>query len=226
MSSFASYAVERKFSRHPEQFGKGAIEGVAGPETANNAASQCGFIPLFTLGIPANVTTAILLGALMLFGLQPGPMLIRNNPDMFWGVVASMYVGNVMLVILNLPLIGVWVRVLLVPYSLLFPLILLFCLVGVYMPNNSIAEIWIMIVFGVIGYIFQKIQIPLAPLALAMVIGRVFENALRQSLLKSQGSLLIFFQRPISATLMSIGILLLIIGFFPQLWAVRKKLNE
>jgi putative tricarboxylic transport membrane protein len=226
MSSMTSYAVERRLSKHPERFGKGTIEGVAGPETANNAASQCGFIPLFTLGIPANVTTAILLGALMLFGLQPGPMLIKNNPDLFWGTVASMYVGNGMLVILNLPLIGMWVRVLLIPYTLLFPLILLFCLVGVYIPNNSVDELWLMIFFGVVGYIFQKIRIPLAPLTLAMVIGRVFENAFRQSLLLSQGSLMIFFQRPISGTLISIAILLLILGSIPQLWAIREKLKE
>lgn len=161
----------------------------------------------------------------MLFGLQPGPMLIKNNPDLFWGTVASMYVGNGMLLILNLPLIGMWVRVLLIPYTLLFPLILLFCLVGVYIPNNSVDELWLMIFFGVVGYIFQKIQIPLAPLTLAMVIGRVFENAFRQSLLLSQGSLMIFFQRPISGTLISIAILLLVLGSLPQLWGIREKLR-
>jgi putative tricarboxylic transport membrane protein len=211
LSTFASYAVERRCSKHPERFGHGAIEGVAGPETANNAAAQCGFIPLFTLGIPANVTTAILLGALMLFGVKPGPMLISSNPELFWGVVASMYVGNVMLLILNLPLIGLWVQVLKVPYSILFPLILLFCLVGVYIPNTSIDEIWIMIFFGGLGYFFRKTGFELAPLTLAMVIGPIFENAFRQSLLMSVGDFSIFLTRPISAALLGSSFLLILI---------------
>jgi putative tricarboxylic transport membrane protein len=188
LSSFVSYGVERKFSKHPEKFGKGAIEGVAGPESANNAAAQCGFIPLLTLGIPANVATAILLGALMILGVQPGPMLLSTNPELFWGTIASMYVGNGMLLVLNLPLIRLWVQVLKVPYSLLFPIILLLCIVGVNVPNNSIAEIWIMILFGGIGYLFKKMDYEPAPMVMAIVIGPIFENAFRQSLLMSVGS--------------------------------------
>jgi putative tricarboxylic transport membrane protein len=226
LSSFLSYAIERKLSKHPERFGKGAIEGVAGPESANNAAAQCGFIPLLTLGIPANVATAILLGAFMLLGVQPSPMLISRNPELFWGVIASMYVGNGMLLILNLPLIAIWVKVLKIPYSLLFPLILLFCLIGVYIPNKSVAEIWIMIVFGIIGYIMKKIDYEFAPMVLAMVIGPIFENAFRQSLIMFRGDFSIFFTRPISAVLLGCTILLLILGFVPKIWAFRGKLQE
>lgn len=216
LSTFASYAVERKFSKHPERFGKGAIEGVAGPESANNAAAQCGFIPLLALGIPANSSTAILLGALMLFGISPGPALMSTKPDLFWGTIASMYIGNGMLLILNLPLIGIWVKVLKIPYSLLFPLILLFCLVGVYIPNHSIAEIWIMILFGGIGYIFTKTGYELAPMVLAMVIGPIFENAFRQSLIISMGDLYIFVSQPISAFLVGCSAFLVILSVFPR----------
>jgi putative tricarboxylic transport membrane protein len=226
LSSFLSYAIERKFSKHPERFGKGAIEGVAAPESANNAAAQCGFIPLLSLGVPANVATAILLGALMLLGVQPSPMLITTHPDLFWGTIASMYVGNAMLLILNLPLIGLWVQVLKVPYGLLFPLILLFCLVGVYVPNMSIPEIWIMIVFGGIGYIMKKVDYEFAPMVLAMVIGPILENAFRQALIMSMGDFSIFFASPISAILLGITILLLILGFVPKLWSFREKLDE
>jgi putative tricarboxylic transport membrane protein len=226
LSTFVSYAAERKFSKHPEQFGRGAIEGVAGPESANNAAATCGFIPLLTLGIPANVTTAILLGALMLLGIQPGPMLLSTHPDLFWGTIASMYIGNGMLLILNLPLIGLWIKVLQVPYSLLFPLILLFCLIGVYIPNNSIAEIWIMILFGGIGYIFKKIDFEVAPMVLAMVISPIFENAFRQSLIISMGDLSIFLVRPISAFLLGCSAFLLILGFVPKIWSFRKKVSR
>jgi putative tricarboxylic transport membrane protein len=222
LSTFVSYAVERKFSKHPEQFGKGAIEGVAGPESANNAASQCGFIPLLTLGVPPNVTTAILLGALMIIGVQPGPLLISSRPDLFWGTIASMYVGNAMLLVLNLPLIGLWVQVLRIPYSLLFPLVLLFCLIGVYIPNSSIEEIWIMLVFGGIGYVLRKMKYEFAPLVLAMVISPIFENAFRQSLLLSLGSFSIFFTRPISACLLGCSFLLLALGFAPKLRPVPR----
>jgi putative tricarboxylic transport membrane protein len=226
LSSFLSYAVERKLSKHPERFGKGAIEGVAAPESANNAAAQCGFIPLLSLGVPANVATAILLGALMLLGVQPSPMLISTHPDLFWGVIASMYVGNAMLLVLNLPLIGLWVQVLKVPYALLFPLILLFCLVGVYVPNMSVPEIWIMIIFGGIGYIMKKMDYEFAPMVLAMVIGPIFENAFRQSIIMSMGDFSIFVGSPISAILLGMTILLLILGFIPKLWSFREKLEQ
>ena len=224
LASFLSYAMERKLSTHPERFGKGAIEGVAGPETANNAAAQCGFIPLLTLGIPANVATAILLGALMLLGVPPSPMLMSTHPDLFWGTIASMYVGNAMLLVLNLPLIGLWVQVLRVPYAVLFPLILLFCLVGVYVPNRSVAEIWIMIAFGGIGYLMKKVDYEFAPLVLAMVIAPILENAFRQSLILSVGEFSIFFTRPISASLLGCAILLLVLGFVPQFTSLRQRL--
>jgi putative tricarboxylic transport membrane protein len=226
LSSFLSYAVERKFSKHPERFGKGAIEGVAGPESANNAAAQCGFIPLLTLGVPANVATAILLGSLMLLGVQPSPMLISTHPDLFWGVIASMYIGNAMLLVLNLPLIVLWVQVLKIPYSLLFPLVLLFCLIGVYIPNRNVAEIWIMIIFGIIGYIMKKIDYEFAPMVLAMVIGPLFEDAFRQSIIMSTGDFFIFFSRPISFALLSCAILLIIFGSIPKISLFREKLKE
>jgi putative tricarboxylic transport membrane protein len=226
LSTFSSYSLERKVSKHPEQFGKGAIEGVAGPESANNAAAQCGFIPLLTLGIPSNIATALLLGGLILTGVQPGPLLITSHPDLFWGTIASMYIGNVMLLILNLPLIGIWVKVLKIPYSLLFPIILVFCLLGAYVANKNVADIWIMIFFGGVGYIFKKIDYEFAPLVIAMVIGPIFENAFRQSLILSQGDISIFFTRPISLVLISCAIILLVLGFVPSIWSFRSKLKE
>jgi putative tricarboxylic transport membrane protein len=217
IASFAAYAVEKRFSKHPEKFGSGAIEGVAGPESANNAASQASFIPLLTLGIPANVVMAILLGALMIYNIKPGPLLIKNHPDLFWGVVGSMYIGNVMLLILNVPLIGVWVKILKIPYPILFPLILLFCLIGVYSVNNSVVEITIMIIFGIVGYLMKKFKYEAAPLILAFVLSPLIEIALRQSLLMSHGSFSIFFTRPISLILMAVAILLLVLPLIPGL---------
>lgn len=220
ISSFVSYAVERKVSKHPEKFGTGMIQGVAGPESANNAATGGAFIPLLTLGIPANSVMAILLGALMIHGMQPGPMLVKEQPDLFWGVITSMYLGNVMLLVLNLPLIGLWVRILKVPYPILFPLILLFCLVGSYSLNNSIVEVLIMILFGIIGYFFKKFEYEPAPLVLALVLGPMLEAALRRSLLLSAGDPTIFLTRPISAVLMIISFCLLVFPLIPWL---RKK---
>jgi putative tricarboxylic transport membrane protein len=190
---------------------------VAGPESANNAASQASFIPLLTLGIPANVVMAILLGALMIYNIKPGPLLIKNHPDLFWGVVGSMYIGNVMLLILNIPLIGIWVKILKVPYPILFPLILLFCLIGVYSVNNNMVEIVIMIIFGIVGYLMKKFKYEAAPLILAFVLSPLLENALRQSLLMSHGSFSIFFTRPISLILMVVAILLLVLPLIPGL---------
>lgn len=224
MGSFASYALEKKISKHPEKFGTGAIQGVAGPESANNAASTANFIPLLTLGMPANAVMALLLGALMIHGVRPGPMLIQENPDIFWGVVTSMYLGNIMLVILNLPLIGLWVRLLTIPYRILFPLILFFCFIGAYSLNNNIWEIIIMIIFGVIGYVMRKFKYEAAPFVFAFVLGPFMEMALRQSLLMSEGTFSIFFTRPISATLMIIGIALFIIQAFPKFKS--KKLGD
>ncbi|MCX5907627.1 MAG: tripartite tricarboxylate transporter permease, partial [Deltaproteobacteria bacterium] len=187
ISSFVSYAVEKKVSKHPEKFGTGAIEGVAGPESANNAATGGAFIPLFSLGIPSNPVMAVLLGALMIHGIVPGPNMLRQNPDLFWGVVVSMYVGNAMLLVLNLPLIGLWVRLLKVPYAILFPLILLFCLIGGYTVNNKIVDVYIMILFGIAGYLLRKFRYESAPLILAFVLGPLLEDALRQSLIISEG---------------------------------------
>jgi len=223
ISSFISYAVEKKISRHPEKFGTGVIEGVAGPESANNSASAGAFIPLLTLGIPCNPVTALLLGAMIVFGMQPGPLLLTQHPDLFWGTIASMYVGNFMLLALNLPLIGIWVRILKVPYAILFPLILLFCLIGVYSINNSITEMLMMILFGIIGYFFKKFEYEAAPLILALVLGPMFDVALRRSLLTSAGDITTFITRPISAVLLGSALVILV---FPLLPWFKKKRNE
>lgn len=226
LASFLSYIVERRLAKEPERFGRGAIEGVAGPESANNAAAQCGFIPLLSLGIPSNVATALLLGALVILGVQPSPTLITTHPDLFWGTVASMYVGNVMLLILNLPLIGLWVQILRIPYAMLFPGILLFGLIGVYMVNMSIAEVWIMILFGLIGYVMKKTDYEFAPLVLALVIAPIFENAFRQSLILSGGSFSIFVAQPLSAFLMMLALAALIMQLVPQVRAVASKVQD
>ena len=214
LASFVSYAIEKRVSKYPEKFGTGVIEGVAAPESANNAAAQSSFIPLLSLGIPPNVVMAVLFGGLLIHGIQPGPLLIRNNPDIFWGVVMSMYIGNVMLLALNLPLIGMWVRILKVPYTILFPLILLFCLIGVYSVNNSVLDIYLMILFGVIGYFMRKFDFEPAPLALAYVLSPMLETSLRQSLNISGGSFFIFFSRPISLVCMVFVIGLLVFQIY------------
>jgi len=226
IASFTSYATEVKFSKHPEEFGRGAIEGVAGPETANNAGAGGAYIPLFTLGLPSNVIMALLLGAMMIYGVQPGPRMIMQHPDLFWGVVASMYMGNVMLIVLNLPLIGLWVQVLKIPYHLLFPIILLFCLVGAYSMNNNVDEITIMVIFGVLGYFFKKFSYPCAPFILAMVLGPMMERALRQSLLVSAGSGWIFLTRPISLVTLLIAFALLASTVLPVIKKKRQVLRE
>jgi putative tricarboxylic transport membrane protein len=226
ISAFTAYAVEKKVSRHSEEFGRGAIAGVAAPESANNAATGGAFIPLLTLGIPTTATMAILLGALVIYGTQPGPMLIQEHPDLFWGVVASMYVGNIMLLVLNLPLIGLWVKVLRVPYPILFPLILLFCLIGAYSLNNNIAQILFMIIFGFLGYLFKKFKYEAAPLVLALVLGPMLEKALRRSLLHSGGDPTVFLTRPISAVLLAIAFVLLIFPLIPRLGKKKPAFAE
>jgi len=210
ITTFVSYAIEKKFSKHPEKFGTGTIEGVAGPEAANNAASSGTFIPLLSLGIPVNPSTAILLGALLILGLQPGPLLISSRPDLFWGVVASMYMGNVMLVVLNLPLIGLWVQILKVPYSLLYVFIVLICQIGAYSVNNDVNDVLLINIFGLFGYLMKRYQFEGAPLILGLVLGRMLENALRRSLMMSDGSPLIFFTRPISAVFLVVALFFLI----------------
>lgn len=211
IASFASYAMEKKLSRNPEKFGTGAIEGVAGPEAANNSAAGGGFIPLLVLGLPANAVMALLLGGLMIQGLQPGPLLIVQAPDLFWGVITSMYLGNIFLLILNLPLIGLWVRVLKIPYSILFPLVILFCLVGSYSVNNSVGDVVVMVIFGVVGYLMKKFGYEGAPLVLALVLGPMLEESLRQSLILSHGAFAVFFTRPISAGLLLSALILLLL---------------
>lgn len=221
ISSFAAYAVEKKVSAHPEKFGTGVIQGVAGPEAANNGATVGCFIPLLTLGIPSNAVMAILLGALMIHGMQPGPLLMKSHPELFWGAVVSMYMGNVMLLLLNLPMIGLWVKILKIPYPILFPLILLFCLIGAYSINNSLMDVLIMTVFGVIGYFFRKYEYEGAPLVLALVMAPLMETALRRSLLISEGSFSIFMARPISAILLTVAFILLVSPLIP--WFKKKR---
>ena len=207
LSSLVSYAVEKKASKHPEEFGKGAIEGVAGPESANNAAASSSFIPLLTLGIPGNASTAMIFAALLIHGITPGPFLIKEHADVFWGVVASMYLGNVVLLILNLPLIGIWVQLLRVPYAFMAPMIMVLTLVGVYSVNNNAFDIWVMLFMGVCGYLARKLKFDLGPLLLAFVLGPIMERSLRQALLMSNGKADIFFTHPISATLLAIAAL-------------------
>lgn len=225
LSSFASYAVEKRVSKHKEEFGTGAIEGVAGPETANNAACAGAFIPLLTLGIPSNVVMALILGALLVHGIIPGPLLITNQPELFWGVIGSMYMGNIMLLVLNLPLIGIWVKVLKVPQQILFPIVLLFCLLGVYSINYSVWEIEIMIFAGIFGYIMRKFKYEPAPMLLALVIGPMLEDAFIQSMIISSGDLSIFIIRPISAIALVFSMVLLISNVFKTLRAARTKIT-
>lgn len=221
LASLMSYAIEKKISKHPEKFGKGAIEGVAGPETANNAGAGGSFIPLLTLGIPCNVVMAVLMGALMIHGISPGPLLLKEHPNLFWGVVGSMYIGNVMLLALNLPLIPLWIKILKIPYSLLFPIIFLLCVIGSYSLNNSTWDIGVMIVFGILGYLMKKFEYPSAPLIMALVLGPMFEVALRQSLTMSNGNVFIFFSRPISAVFTISSFLILLSPLILSL--IRKK---
>src|SRR5262245_29259280 len=210
ISSFISYALEKKFSQHPERFGKGAIEGVAAPEAANNAAATSSFVPLLTLGIPGNASIAMIFAALLIHGVRPGPLLMSEKPDVFWGLVASMYLGNIVLLFLNLPLIGLWVRLLKVPYPLLAPPILVFVIIGAYSVNNSVFDVGITIAFGFFGYLMRKFDFEPAPLVLAMILGPQFAASLRRSLIYSRGDLGIFFQRPIAATLMALPLLMLL----------------
>ncbi|MBM4331748.1 MAG: tripartite tricarboxylate transporter permease [Deltaproteobacteria bacterium] len=226
ISSFVSYGMERKLSKHPEEFGKGAIAGVAGPESANNSATAGAFIPLLTLGLPSNAVMAILLGALMIYDTPPGPRLVSLRPDIFWGIISSMYIGNAMLLIFNLPLIGLWVKILRVPYPVLFPLILLFCLIGVYSLNNKTSEIGLMLLFGVLGYLMKKFKFDGAPLILAMVLGPLMDKSLRQALLMSGGSIGIFFESTICFILFSIIVVLLVLPLIPFVGRFRKRVGE
>ncbi len=204
ISSFLSYALEKKVSKHPEEFGHGAVAGVAGPESANNAASTGAFVPMLALGIPTGPVTAVLIAALLIHGVPPGPTLVNDHPEVFWGFVASMYVGNLMLLLLNLPLVGLFVHLLRIPYAYLYPLIIMFCVIGVYEVAHSIVDVWIMLIMGVVGYVLKKFNFDPAPLVLGLVIAPLFEMSLRQSLIMSNGNWSIFLQRPIAAVLIVI----------------------
>lgn len=210
IASFFSYTVEKRLSKHPDQFGKGAIEGVAGPETANNSASTGGFVPLLALGIPSNVIMGLVLGALIIHGVTPGPLIVKEHPEIFWGVIASMYIGNIMLLFLNLPLISLWVSVLRVPYRFLLPIIFLCCFIGAYAANNNYLDIILMLIFGIVGYVLRKLDYELAPFLLAMVLGPILERNFRNALNLSDGSFWFFAQKPISAVIFIICFLLLL----------------
>src|SRR5262249_11641185 len=216
-----SYAVEKKFSRHPERFGKGAIEGVAAPESANNSAATSSFVPLLTLGIPGNASIAMIFAALLIHGIRPGPLLVAEKPEVFWGLVASMYIGNIMLLVLNLPLIGLWVKLLKVPYPLLAPLILVFVLIGSYSVNNSSFDVGVTIAFGLLGYLLRKFDFEPAPLVLAMILGPQLEASLRRSLIYSRGDLMVFFERSIAAALLALAVLMLLSPLFRNLLSRR-----
>ena len=224
IASFASYAIEKKVSDTPERFGKGAIEGVAGPEAANNAAAGGAFIPLLTLGIPPNVVMALLLGAFIIHGIQPGPLMMSQNPAIFWGIVASMYIGNVMLLVLNMPLIGMWVQVLKVPYKVLFPLILMFCIVGVFSSGSAVFDVFVMTVFGVLGYLMRKFGYEAAPLVLAFVLGPMLENNLRKSLILSRGDFWFFIEKPISLACLIFAGLILVAPLLPAMSKKREAI--
>lgn len=215
-ASFMSYAIERRIARDPRRFGKGAIEGVAGPESANNAAVAGSMIPLLSLGIPSNPVTAILLGALIIQGIQPGPLFISQRPDLFWGVVASMYVGNVFLLLLNLPLIGLWVQLLRIPYRVLFPIVVLLAVVGTYSANKNVFDLWVMLGFGIAGYVLRKLKYDLAPFVLAFVLAPLLEQSLRQSLVMSSEGAIIFVKRPVTALLLVASAVLVALMFRRQ----------
>ncbi|HKA39832.1 MAG TPA: tripartite tricarboxylate transporter permease [Burkholderiales bacterium] len=223
ISAFSSYALEKKVAKDPSQFGKGDIRGVAAPESANNAAVQCAFITTLTLGIPHGATMALLLGALTIQGIQPGPQVMTQKPELFWGLIASMWIGNAMLLVLNLPLIGLWVKLLSVPYRLLFPAIMTFMVIGVYSINNSSLDVYVTILLGLLGYVFMKLKCEPAPLILAFVLGPLMEENLRRALLISRGDPTVFFTRPISAAFLIATVILLLVLVVP---AIRKKRQE
>ena len=223
LASFAAYTVEKKLSRTPERFGHGAIEGVAGPESANNAAAQTSFIPMLTLGIPANPVMALMIGAFIIQGHRAGPNVANDRPELFWGIIASMWLGNLMLVVLNLPLVGLWVRVLRVPYYMLFPAIMAFSAIGVYSINSNVFDMYSVAVFGVIGYLFFKLGCEPAPLLLGFVLGPMLEEHLRRAMIISRGDPMIFIQRPISLGLLVVAVLALVIVFLPSIARKREQ---
>jgi TctA family transporter len=226
IASFSSYMIEKKMAKDPSRFGKGAIEGVAGPESANNADAQCKFIPTLTLGIPASAVMALMLGALTIQGIAPGPQVMTQKPDLFWGLIASMWIGNAMLVILNLPLVGLWVMLLKVPYRLLFPAIMAFSCIGIYSVNNSPFELYLTAIFGIIGLAWAKLDMPPAPMLLGFVLGPLMEENLRRALLISRGDPTVFFTRPISLGFMIATALIVIIMVLPAVKARRREITD
>ncbi|OAE57634.1 hypothetical protein A7J67_01960, partial [Achromobacter xylosoxidans] len=223
LSAFASYTLEKKLSKEPERFGKGHPAGLAGPESANNAGAQTSFIPLLTLGIPGNAVMALMVGAMTIHNIQPGPQVMSSHPELFWGLIASMWIGNLMLVVLNLPLIGIWVKLLRVPYRMLFPAILVFCTIGVYSLNYNAFDIFMFAIFGIIGYVWSKLGCEGAPLLLGLVLGPMMEENFRRALLLSRGEFSTFVTRPLSATLLALAAILLVLVALP---ALRKKRDE
>jgi len=226
LSSFAAYALEKKSSRTPERFGRGAIEGVAAPEAANNAGAQTSFIPLLTLGIPGNAIMALMVGALMIQGIQPGPQVMTSQPQLFWGVIASMWLGNLMLIVLNLPMIGLWVSLLRVPYRVMFPAIVLFCCIGTYTVGNSVFDVWVMLLFGALGVFFIKVGAEPAPFILGFVLGPLMEENFRRAMQLSRGSPMVFVERPISALLLGLALVLLVILILPAVRAKREQVFQ
>lgn len=225
IAAFAAYTLEKRTSKYRHEFGKGAIEGVVGPESANNAAAQTNFIPLLTMGIPGSAVMALMLGAMMIHNITPGPQVMSSHPALFWGLVASMWIGNIFLVILNLPLIGIWVRLLSVPYNLLYPAILVFCSIGVYSVSNATFDIFLMAVFGVLGYLFVKLEVSPVPLLLGFVLGPMMEASFRRALMVSRGDLTVFIDRPISLTLLLLTLALILFTLIPKK-GFRKKAAE
>ena len=223
LASFAAYSLEKKVSRTPQEFGRGAIEGVAGPESANNAGAQTSFIPMLTLGIPSNPVMALMIGAMVIQGIQPGPSVMTEQPELFWGLIASMWIGNLMLLVLNLPLIGLWVKMISVPYHLLYPAILVFCAIGVFSLNNATFDVFLMAGFGVLGYVFRKLDCEPAPMLLGFILGPMMEEYLRRALLISKGDATVFVTRPVSATMLVLALLLLVTVLTPAIRKTREQ---
>jgi len=223
IASFGSYAMEKKFADDPERLGQGAIEGVAGPESANNAAAQCAFVPTLTLGIPGSGSMALMLSIMIINGIQPGPQVIQNNPDLFWGLIASMWIGNVMLLVLNLPLIGIWVKLIKIPYTILFPAILVFSCIGAYSVNYSTFDLYMLVAFGAFGYVLRKLHFEPAPLMLGFVLGPMMEQYFRTAMLISKGDFMTFVTKPISLTLLLLAFMLILVMSMPS---NRRRLED
>jgi len=222
LGSFAAYSIEKKISKNRAQFGKGAIEGVAAPEAANNAGAQTSFIPLLTLGIPSNPVSALMVGAMIVHGIQPGPSVINEQPALFWGMIVSMWMGNLFLVVLNYPLIGMWVRMIMIPYHLLFPGILVFCAIGVFSLKNATFDVYLMALFGIVGYVFSKLGCEPAPMLLAFILGPLMEEYLRRAMLLSRGNPWVFVQRPISVSLLALAALAMCTVLIPAFSKTRE----